>query len=208
MKKSVVATSLFSGLLVAGAVFAGDAAADKARAKQDREKAQSLLVEADKNDAQAVKDFDAAVVLEEKVYADRIEAHKLAHEAFLLDKEAGKETRINQLKGDVRLENYRAWECEHYAKRHAASANRFFQSEKDETKAEADLKAAEKAEPNAGRKALIQLCINQVNDEVKADQKNAKEQDDDAKRDQAAAKWHHDRAKWFETELQKVEQSK
>src|SRR6185295_11610261 len=74
--RKTLTLSFSAGLLIAGSVLAGDAAADKAKAKQLREKANKLWTDANKDHEKSVADFDAAVAFQEKADKDRAEARK------------------------------------------------------------------------------------------------------------------------------------
>src|SRR5207244_147196 len=164
-----------------------------------------LLRAAEKNHVECVKLFETAVGLEEKAHAERSEAHKLAYEAFLLDKDAAKDIRIDQLKGAIRHQQHLLWADEHAANQHKARVARLVTTIKDEEKAEGDLRAAEKAETNAQRKQVIEGTLGTIADEIKADQKDEREQKELETKDQALAAAHRERVKVLEAELRKLE---
>src|SRR5579872_3738451 len=148
---------------IVGTVFA-DAAADKAKAKEIRAKANKLWSAALENHEKAVKDYEAAMGLQLAADKDAAEARKLYHEAWALDKDARKE--YVELAIKAREANI-AW------------LNKAIKSRQDwgkhldallaqEEKSLGDVQAALKSETNANNKAGLELTVSSDQDEIKS----------------------------------------
>jgi hypothetical protein len=190
MKKSFVAMSLLSGLMVAGAVFAGDVAQDKKKAAEDRKKGNELNAKAAKAHDQAMKDFDAAVALQVQADADAAEARKFYNAAILEDRMAAKEMHIEQLKAQIASEELQVtyWKnATKHAQDHATALNTNI---KNEEKSIADMQAAEKSETNADSKKAEQTVVDGDTADVKNLQDQLKKAQDDEKSDATQEKNH------------------
>ncbi len=197
--RKLVLSGLFI-LAVSGAVLAGDAAADHAKAQQLREKANKLWVAANKDHDKSVADFDAAVVLQIKADQDRAEARKLYWEAYLLDKQSRKEwvelaiawqnARIKALTNAI---NHRKEIAKHYETMIG-----------NEEKSLDALKTAAKSETNAKTKEGEEQTIATDEKEIDGYKATLAADKDAEKGDENALKAHEAQLKALEAELKKL----
>ena len=203
MKKTFLLTLTY-GLVIAGFVFAGDAAADKKKAGEDRKKAGELTAKAADAHKKAVADFDAAVLLQLAADADAAEAANLYNQAMLLDKDAAKDITIEHLKARIASEELQVayWKgAVKHSQERAKSLEKTIQSEE---KSIADLQAAEKAEKDANNKKSEMAIIESDQNDVKNLQAQVKKAQEDEKADGVQVTNHEKQYELLKEQLKKA----
>jgi hypothetical protein len=201
MRKSTMLLSLGSAVLIVGGVHAGDAAADKARAKELFRKAADLQIDARIHHECATRLLELSGAEEERADADGVEVHKLESEARRLEREG------NGDKTKAALLRQWAWKADQKAALDETQANnlanriaRSRAAAKEQSIAAIKLQEASRNEPDGNEKGRLDIEATLIIGQAKEDdnENNAREQQIEALRGQArhlreqAHKWREE----------------